>query len=150
MFHQTTPSTPDLLAQWRWLLGGLPRLVGWSAAGDLFYLDEAARVCRLDTGAAEYELVAESMAEFDSLFRDSKRMGEVCLLSIVRAFEAAYGPLPEDHCLGFTTLPVFGGAYSAENRYVISVSEHASFPGDLHRQIRDLPDGTTIRLKVVP
>jgi hypothetical protein len=45
---------------------------------------------------------------------------------------------------------VLGGSYSVENRYAISIAEHASFSGDLHRQIRDLPDGTAVRVKVVP
>ena len=150
MFHQNSSSTPDLLADWRWLLGGRPRLTGWSSAGDLFYFDEATRVCRLDTGSGEFVLIADSISDFNSQLDDPVKAEELLLLPVVRAFEAAHGPLPEGRCLGFTTLPVFGGAYSIENRYSISVIEHASFTGDLHRQIRDLPDGTAIRLKVVP
>jgi hypothetical protein len=45
---------------------------------------------------------------------------------------------------------VFGGAYTADNRYSIRIAEHASFTGDLHRQIRDLPDGTVVKRRVVP
>jgi hypothetical protein len=150
MFHQTTPSTPDLLAEWRWLLGGRLRLIGWSSAGDLFYIDEAARICRLDTGAAEIEVVADSGIAFNSLSEDSEQADDVFLLPVVRSFESIHGALPEGHCLGFRMLPVLGGTYTIENRHAISIAEHASLTGYLHRQIRDLPDGTAIRLKVVP
>ena len=150
MFHHATPATPDLLAEWRWLLGGIPRLLGWSSSGDLFYVDERARACRLDTGSGDMEVIADSRTEFDSLLADGSRIDDLLLLPVVREFESAHGPLPEASCLGFTTLPVLGGSYSVENRYVISIAEHAAFTGDVHRQIRDLPDGTAIRLKVVP
>ena len=150
MFHHATSTTPDLLAEWRWLLGGIPKLLGWSSSGDLFYVDERARVCRLDTGSGELEVIADSRTAFESLLEDADRASDVLLLPVVREFEGAHGPLPNDKCLGFTTLPVLGGGYSVENRFVISVAEHASFTGDVHRRIRDLPDGTKIQVKIVP
>ena len=141
---------PDLLAAWRWLLGEEPRLVGWSSSGDLFYADGNAAVWRLDTGAGSTELVAASINEFESVLTDPRRREELLLLAVVRAFEAAAGKLSEGQCLGFTTLPVLGGAYWVENRYALSVVEHASFTGDVHRQIRDLPEGAKVRLEIVP
>jgi len=150
MFYQKTPSTPDLLAEWRWLLGGHPRLLGWSSSGDLFFADEAARVCRVDTGAAVIEVVAGSIAAFNTLLQDAERAGAVLLGPVVRHFESVHGPLPEGRCLGFTTLPILGGAYTVENRFVISISEHAAITGDIHRQLRDLPDGTAVRLEIDP
>lgn len=91
MFHSTTSSTSDLLADW--LVGGMARLLGWSSAGDLFYLDERARVWRLDTGAGVAEPVAESEAIFDSLRADERVAEELFLLPVLRVFEAANGPL---------------------------------------------------------
>lgn len=147
MFHSTTSSTSDLLADWRWLVGGLARLLGWSSAGDLFYLDERARVRRLDTGAGVAEPVAESEAIFDSLRADERAAEELFLLPVLRVFEAANGPLGEEHCLGFTTLPVLGGTYTAENLYAVAIAEHASYTGDVHRQI---PDGAQVRFRIMP
>ena len=150
MLHLTTASSPDLLSEWRWLLGGLPRLIGWSSAGDLFYSDEPGRVWRLDAGAGEAEVIADSAAAFDRLLGDPSRAQDLLLLPVVDAFEDAHGPLGEGRCLGFTKLPVFGGAYSVENRYAIGITEYAAFTGDVHRQIRDLPDGAVVHLKIVP
>lgn len=132
------------------MIGTRVRAVGWSSAGDLFYSDERDRICRLDTGSGAAEPVAESRSAFELAVGDSTRAEDLLLLPVVRSYEAAHGRLAAGQCLGFHTLPVFGGAYSADNRYAISIAEHAAFTGDVHRQIRDLPDGTAVKLKVVP
>ena len=150
MFHLASTTTPDLLAEWRWLLGGHPRLHGWSASGDLFFVDEGGQLWRLDTGAGEVEHVAASIADFAARLAEANAAAELLLLAVVETFEATHGPLATGECLGFRTLPVFGGAYTVENRYAVAVAKHASFTGDLHRQIRDLPDGAQVQLRVVP
>lgn len=150
MFHPATPDLGDLLTEWRWLLGGRARLHGWSSAGDLFHADEQGRIWRLDTGAGESERVADSAEALDRALADPAAAAELLLLPVVEEFEAARGPLGRGQCLGFVTLPVFGGAYSAENRHPVAVAEHAAFTGDVHRQIRDLPDGARVQVKVVP
>ncbi len=150
MYHPITLDTPDLLAQWRWLLRGHPRLCGWSAAGDLFYADESGQIWRLDPGAGDAECVAESDAAFVQLLADATAAEELLLLQVLRDFEARHGPLETNQCLGFTTLPVFGGAYTADNRYALPVQEYAAFTGEVHRQIRDLADGARVRFDVVP
>lgn len=150
MYHAITSDTPDLLDQWRWMLGGHPRLRGWSSAGDLFYADELGQLWRLDAGAGESELLAPSNAAFMKLLADDTAAEELLLVATVREFEAHHGTLEPNHCLGFRTLPVFGGAYTADNRYALPVEEYASFTGDVHRQIRDLPDGARIRFDIVP
>ena len=85
-----------------------------------------------------------------SILRDPRHANELLLLPIVAAFEREHGALKPGQCLGFTTLPVLGGVYGLENRYAISVVEHARFTGDVHRQVRDLPDGARISIKIVP
>ncbi len=150
MYHAIASDTPDLLAQWRWLLGGHPHLRGWSAAGDFFYADESGQIWRLDPGRGDAECVAESDATFVQLLADATAAEEILLLPVVREFEARHGPLGANQCLGFTTLPVFGGAYTADNRYALPVEEYAAVTGEVHRQIRDLPDGARVRFDVVP
>ena len=150
MFHPATPATPDLLAQWRWLLGGRPRLYGWSTSGDLFYADSQGQLWRLDAGAGEIESVADSEGAFAAQLEDAEAAEALLLLPVVRDYEAAHGALADGQCLGYRTLPVFGGAYTTENRYALAVIEHASVTGDVHRQIRDLPDGAQVALRVIP
>jgi hypothetical protein len=149
MYHRAEHQQ-ELLKNWRWLVGGLPTLLGWSSAGDLFVAQPNGVVQRIDTGYGELEPVAESIAQFEEALGDPEVEWELCLLPVVRQFEQEHGPLLGNECLGFTTLPIFKGTYSAENRYRLTIAEHAAFTGDLHSQIRDLPDGAMVRLKIIP
>lgn len=149
MYHSARDHQ-DLLTNWRWLIGGLPTLLGWSSAGDLFVAQPSGVVQRIDTGYGELEPVAESIAQFEEALRDPEVEWELCLLPVVRQFEQEHGPLLGDECLGFTTLPIFKGSYAADNRFRLGIGEHAAFTGDLHGKLRDLPDGAPVRLKIIP
>jgi hypothetical protein len=148
MFHESD-LTADLISNWRWLLGGSARLLGWTSSGDLLIVDTKGVVTRVDTGGGDLEPCASSIGEFYRGLEDHGLSEGILLLSVVREFEARYGPLGPAECLGFITLPVFGGAYSIENRRRVPIAEHASFTGDVHRQIRDLPDGAQVSFKVI-
>jgi hypothetical protein len=149
MFHESD-SSQDLLAEWRWLLGGQAHLVGWASSGDLFAIDRRGAVLRLDTGGGEFETVAASVGDFGNALRDPARANKLLLLPVVRAFEQQQGALRAGECLGFTVLPVFGGVYTVDNRFRLPITEHAAVTGELQRQLRDLPNGGTVPLKIVP
>jgi hypothetical protein len=148
MFYETKATSSDVLAEWRWLIGGRPIQVGWSSSGDLFFSDPSGRVCRIDTGSGEIGVVAGSLRDFLEAIKDPTQAEDVLLLPVVQSYEEKHGKLEEGQCLGFVQSPVFGGAYTAENRQAMSVAEHAASSGEIFRQIRDLPDGTKVRLKV--
>ena len=50
-------------------------------------------------------------------------------------------------CYGYGVPVILQGEYTLENTRVLQVEEQYAFLADLHRQIRDLPDGTQIRLR---
>ena len=150
MFHKATSETPDLLASWRWLVGEQPQLHGWSSSGDLFYVDAHGAVWWLETGGGSTERAAESRAAFEAVLRDPEAGGSLLLAPVVHAWEEAHGKLATDRCLGFLTLPVLGGAYTIDNRVALPIVEHAGLTGEVHCQIRDLPDGATVRITFTP
>src|SRR6185503_15095204 len=147
MLHEASASDQRLLAEWRWLTGGLPRLLAWSSGGDLFVSNPDGSVAMIDCGAGELAVVARSEAEFRTHMLDERQADEMLQRPVVEAFEAHHGQLAPDQCLGYTKLPILGGEYTVGNRFSLSIAEHASFTGDLHRQIRDLPDGSQVTLK---
>jgi hypothetical protein len=57
--------------------------------------------------------------------------------------------LADGQCYAFTTLPILGGDYSAENVWVAPLGEWFSFTSDLFKQVEALPNGSTVSLKVV-
>lgn len=148
MYH-TADGEEDILTAWRWLVADV-RLLGWSSAADLFVIDAHGAVQRVDTGSGDVERVADSREAFTAMLGDPTRADDLLLLPIVAAFEKTHGCPGPGTCLGFKTLPALGGSYTPENRYAVSASEHAAFTGDVHRQIRDLPDGAQIVIKTVP
>jgi len=149
MYH-SAEDQQELLANWRWLLGGLPRLLGWSSSGDLFVAQPSGVVHRLDTAFGALDPVAETVADFERALEDPELVWDMCLVPVVRQFEDEHGPLLEHECLGFTTLPILGGSYAVDNRYRIAIGEHAAFTGNLHAQLRDVPDGAKVRLRIDP
>jgi hypothetical protein len=149
VFHETNQSL-DLLAEWRWLLGGLPKLLGWSSSGDLFVVDTDGVVSRLDTGSGDLESVAATKDEFYRALQVTTKAEDMLMLSVVREFNQREGPLGPEECLGFTTLPILGGSYTIANRYRLRIAEHAAMTGGVHRQARELSDGTPVRINIVP
>lgn len=77
------------------------------------------------------------------------RINDLLVLPVVHEFKQRHGPLRPGECLGFTTLPVFGGANTVENRVRLPIVEYAAMTGDVHRQLRDLPNGTSASITII-
>jgi hypothetical protein len=148
MHSLNSPGNVDLLSEWRWLVGGMPSVLGWSKGGDLFLADRDGAIHLLDPGAGTVERIADSQSHFETQLSDANNADDLLQADIVSAFESMHGPLPAGRCLSYTMLPVLGGTYTLENRYPLSIREHAGVTGDMHRQIRDLPDGTEVEVRV--
>jgi hypothetical protein len=53
-------------------------------------------------------------------------------------------------CYGFKIPPVTGGEYTIENCAAISIPDYLGATGSIHDQLRDVPDGSKVVLKVAP
>jgi hypothetical protein len=142
-------SVADPLADWRWKIGGGATIVALSRSGDAFVAQADGKVWWLDTGAGELEQVAASRTEFAELLTDPANASRLLLTPVVEEFVRLHGPFPSGKCLSFTQLPVLGGSYSIENRWLAPAVEHFGVTGDMHRQIRDVPDGAKVQIRVV-
>jgi Domain of unknown function (DUF1851) len=47
-------------------------------------------------------------------------------------------------------MPMLGGEYSVENIEPVDISVHFALAGQICEQIKDLPDGTKVRIKIEP
>jgi hypothetical protein len=56
--------------------------------------------------------------------------------------------LQTGQCYSFLTPPVLGGDYTVQNTVVLPISEHYGVYGSYHEQLRGVPDGTKIVIKV--
>ncbi len=69
--------------------------------------------------------------------------------SLARAWQEANGQLRRGHRLVPVTPFVLGGAFSVDNLRAIEATKGMRYRGDIAVQIRDLPDGTSVNLRVV-
>ena len=56
--------------------------------------------------------------------------------------------LQPGQCYGFKMPPVLGGDYTVENVGPLSVRDYLAAYGLIHEQLRDVPDGSKVILKV--
>ena len=137
------------LADWRWLIGPSARPLYVTAAGDVILIEDDGRVLLLDTGGGAVEPLAESQEGFERALSDSSHLDDWLSASLAGRLRQRGVTLDPGQCYGYAVLPVFAeGSYGPDNRRVLSALEHLSFTADVHKQIRDLPDGATIRFDV--
>jgi hypothetical protein len=141
-------SSQSWLDAWRWKVGAEAHLIAASVCGDLFLRGTDHRIVWVDTGAGSIESVADSENDFLRKLHSPEFCEAVLLRTVAEAFLLASGPLPADTCLGYRTLPVFGGDYSGENRIAMSCQDHFGVTGHLHQNIEHLPKGEAIKLAV--
>jgi hypothetical protein len=139
----------DPLAEWRWRLGGRARLVALSRAGDAFVRLANEQVWWLDCGSGSLTEVAASVVAFEHLLNQPINAAKLLLAPVIEASVRRDGPFQPGTCLAFTQLPILGGSYALENRWRAPATEHLGLTGELHRQLRDTPDGTSVRVDVV-
>ncbi len=138
-----------LLEFWRWLVPTPRRPLFATALGDLFLDAPDGRVLWLDVGAGELRPVAATEAEFRRAAADSENGSLWFGAALVDALRAAGRVLGPGECYSYWTLPMLGGEYEPANFTVYPVEHHFRVWGPIHEQLRDVPDGAQVELRVV-
>jgi hypothetical protein len=135
------------LSAWAAILSPGYRLLAANLFADFFLSDEAGVIYMLELSPRTVTAIAASEAEFrERLVEDSE--GWLLRPLADRCREAGMNPQPDD-CYAFTTLPVFGGLYEVDNIFLCPWREWISFSADIYCQIKDLPDGGQVEIRVV-
>jgi len=143
-------------AAWEWLVPGPWTIIACSMFGGIFLEKRAGGVYWLECGTALIERIGENASEFHAYLggdRDpawDSQIEEWFLTNLVaRLHDAGKRPAP-GQCYGLTVLPVFeGGRYEVDNIFVVSAVEWLTHTASIHNQLRDLPDGGQVAIKVV-
>jgi hypothetical protein len=141
----------ELLAEWRWLCSDEMILVARNAFADLFLCDRTGSIFRLDVSAGKLTKVADSREQFRQAAETREKLEEWFAESDERT-ASARGLNPNiDQCIGFAIPLDFVESGSKKNTsVVVDIYQQVAFLGDLHRQLSTVPNGTKVRLKVVP
>lgn len=139
-----------LAPEWDWVVPPdvAPRLM--TAFGDVFLVTPSRDVLFLDLENGTCEAYANDPDSLlDTISADEDRT-EILLSHLVDRLLASRGPLPPGSCYHFKIPTILGGDFTLDNVAVIDVAQRIRFCGDFHRQIKDLPDGAPVKLKIVP
>lgn len=136
----------ELLADWFWLLP--EELTVWivNRFGDVIYVVEDDSVHMLDIGAGTVTKLANSQDEFRTKFEQEDNADYWLLMSATNECVSACLMLQPGQCYGFKVAPVFDGKYTTDNIEVVDLAINYSRLGQIHQQIKNLPDGTRIRI----
>jgi hypothetical protein len=137
------------LLGWAWLLPGEFTLWLVTRFADLILVLPDGSVHMLDVGAGTLERVANDRADFSKKIDEGDNANNWLKIPLVDECRAAGMRLKRGQCYGFKTPPVLGGEYSVENVGPLSITDYLGAYGSIHEQIRNLPDGAEVRLKVV-
>lgn len=138
------PDSAFRAESWAWLPGlhdEVPRLT--SAFGDVFLQGEDG-FWFLDTVEGTLTRRWTDGAALQSDINDRETQEQLLMPGLVAAAEAL-GIVPTDsEILTFKVPPVLGGSISVDNLEAADFIVTLDFAGQLHRQIKDLPPGTSI------
>ncbi len=142
------PSTADKadLTAWLPILPGRARILRSNLFADAFVVDSGGAVHMLERAACTAERIASSEEEFWRQVEDDAHGWQ--LRALVDACRHAGKVLGDDQCYAFTTLPALGGDYTVGNVWVAPWHNWLAFTADMFQQIKDLPDGARVRLKI--
>jgi hypothetical protein len=134
-----------LLSEWRWLIGPRKQPILVAAIGDAYLQDpDDGTVHLLDVGGGALEQIAASVDEFRELLGDRDFVTDAFVPSTIVALRNEGKTLAAGQVYSYVKPPVLGGTYSTSNLEPTDVSVHFSILGQIHRQVKDFPEGTPV------
>lgn len=137
-----------LLSGWEWLLPAEFSVWLMNRYGDLFLILPDGSIHMMDIGDGSLTKMAESKDEFSRIIDEDGNADDWLMIPLVDRLVAAGVLLQPGKCYSHLTPPVLGGDYTVENTVVLPVAEHYGLYGSYHEQLRGVPDGTNVVLKV--
>lgn len=137
---------PTVLAPWDWLLPDAFTVWFVNRFGDVFATIDDGSILMLDVGGGTLERVADSRDEFCDQVEIPENASDWFMIPLIDALVAAGKTLKPGYCYGYGQNPVLGGDYTVANTTVIPIHEHFGLNADIHKQIKDLPDGAKVKI----
>lgn len=139
----------EILNSWGWV-GIVPEeVVKENDFGNLIIRDREGRYWRLSPEDIYCEVVAKNREEFDKLSMDHEFRADWYMEPLVTQARETLGPLSEGRKYHLVIPGALGGEYAISNIKTAPLVELIRFSGNLGSQLKDLPEGAQIELKVV-
>ena len=138
-----------LLAEWTWLIPNAFTVWLMNRFGDLFLVFADGSVHMLDVGAGTLKQVADSRDDFAVKADENDNANDWFMIPLVDQLVATGLTLHEGQCYSYKMPPVLGGQYTVENTCVLPIAQHYGAYGSIHKQIKDLPDGSAVVITAI-
>ena len=137
-----------ILKEWHWLLPA--DLTVWmvNRFGDVIFVPEDGTVNLLDIGAGTTQQLADSRDDFYALVDRDNNADLWLLITLTDQCVAAGVTLQPRQCYSFKIPPSLGGKYDVDNVGTLDLEVNYSLLAQIHRQTKNLPDGTQVRFVV--
>lgn len=134
----------SLLSDWSWAMPEPLRPVLLTAMGDAFAQGESGSVYFVDMVEGTINPVADDGASFQSLLSDKQFVTNYMFPSRIVQLRNAGKTLDSQQVYSHKQPLVLGGDDDTDNVETVDVNVHVSIHGQIHRQVKDLPDGASI------
>lgn len=146
-----TPSLSlvDVLREsWGWIGLDPVEVAGENDFGNLVIKARDGKYWRLCPEELSCRIVAGNRQELDTLSSDQEFLHDWYMKNLVTEAKEKLGPLADGdkYCLKIPS--ILGGEYGGSNLAIAPLVELVRLSGDIASQIKDLPDGAKIELKV--
>ena len=139
----------EVRESWGWVGVNPTEIVAENDFGNLIIKDANNKFWRLCPEDVYCEVVAESIDEYNKLINDHELINDWNMSLMVEEAEAMLGSLNEGYKYCLVIPGVLNGEYGGANIKTAPFEEIVRLSGHLGQQIKDLPDGAEIKLKVV-
>jgi hypothetical protein len=139
----------DITSDWEWLIGDYKNVLMVSKFGDMFLVNPDSEIVWLDTGTGTVTKVASSTTEFEEHLKNEEKVDHWFLPGLYLELESLSLILKENEVYSFQLLPALGGKYTADNIKPTDMSVHFSINGQVFRQLKNVPEGTEIKIEVI-
>lgn len=135
--------------EWGWTGLVVAEIVDQNAFGNLLVRDPEQRVWRICPELLSCEVVAADAAAYAALRRDDGFAFDWAMQRLVELARRHVGQLAEGHVYCFKVPPALGAEYDEANMASLALGELIGVTGNIAFQIRDLPPGTQVEIKIV-
>ncbi len=140
-----------LLADWEWAMESLMLPVLITAMGDVFAQSDSGEISFVDVVGGEVIPVCDSTEAFEEALDDDEFIEEFFYPERVQELRGAGLTLTSRHVFSHKLPLVLGGEDEVANFETADAIVHVSVHGQIHRQVKDLPDGAEIgEIEIIP
>ena len=118
--------------------------------GDVFIIAEDGSVHHLDIAGSSVQRVADTRDQFADLIDVPQNANNWLMIPLVDQCVKLGMSLSLGQCYGFKIPPLLGGAYEPRNIAPVDMVENYAFLADIWSQTKDLPNGSSVKLKIGP